>query len=54
MLLQADTIDPDHLYLVRIVMKTKLPLPPEHLLEMYNFVRLSFGKGSSRIIPTIE
>ncbi|XP_018563365.1 dimethyladenosine transferase 2, mitochondrial [Anoplophora glabripennis] len=46
-------LDPDKLYLVKLNLKN-LPVAVEHLLPLLYFGKHFFGRGSKRIIPTIE
>lgn len=46
----------DQMYLVDIVFKKDLfkEVPADQLLAFYYFVRQFFGKGSNKVIPTVE
>ncbi|XP_065168612.1 dimethyladenosine transferase 2, mitochondrial isoform X2 [Atheta coriaria] len=50
----SQTIDVDQLYFVKIVPKRTLPVSTEHLLPLHYFVRQLFGRGTNRVLPTIE
>lgn len=42
------------MYLVHIVFKSKLPIETKHLLGLFYFIKQFFGRGTPRLIPTIE
>ncbi|KAG5884975.1 hypothetical protein JTB14_000366 [Gonioctena quinquepunctata] len=46
--------DLNNMYFVKINFKKQLPVPAENLLALYYFVKQFYGRGSNRIIPTIE
>ncbi|KAJ8932073.1 hypothetical protein NQ314_014975 [Rhamnusium bicolor] len=47
-------LDPDKMYLVKINFKKDIPVPMQNLLPLFYFVRQFYGKGTNRVIPTIE
>ncbi|KAJ8962737.1 hypothetical protein NQ318_001135 [Aromia moschata] len=47
-------LEPDKMYLVKINFKKRIPLPAEKLIDLYFFIKQFYGRGSNRIIPTIE
>ncbi|KAJ8970631.1 hypothetical protein NQ317_006630 [Molorchus minor] len=47
-------LETDKMCLVKITHKKSLPVPSHYLLPFYYFVRQFYGKGTNRIIPTVE
>lgn len=47
-------MDRDYVYFVKIEMRKTLPVDVNHLMSLYYFVQQFFGRGSNRVIPTLE